>query len=208
MRASELDRLMTVVLDGEASPDEVAALERELAADAALRERYDGWRGLFDALGRLPASHPPEGLVASVMANIPPNGAPPAGKLSSQSGVFGVGSNAIRETIPAPVLRRPRTMASLGGFTMNEQMSDPANKRKIWIGAGVAAVAIVAVGTFMLDKPAATDTQGTILPASRYIAPQNTAANTAAIERSPCAASRPAAITPVSPGSGAPKDSK
>ena len=44
MRATELDRLMTVVLDGEATPAEEAALERELAADPALRERYDGWR--------------------------------------------------------------------------------------------------------------------------------------------------------------------
>ncbi len=175
MTTHDANRLMHAVLDGEATPAESQELERLISADPALAARYGEWRRLFDAMGRLPRAYPPEGLVAAVMANIPQAPASADGQPSTPSRIFGVTSDSTRDLVPAPILRQSRKMASLGGFTMSEQIN-PANKRKIWIGAGVAAIAVVAVGGFMLDKPA-TDTQGTILPAARLIAPQPAAAD-------------------------------
>jgi hypothetical protein len=159
MRASELDRLMTAALDGEATPDEAAALERALADDPVLRERYAAWQRLFDALARVPAPHPPEGLVAAVMANIPAAGRPADDQLTSPSPIFGVGSNPF----------------SLGG-TMSEQTSGSFNKRKLVIGVGLAAIAVVVIAGYSLDmSPASKDAVGTIAPAERFVKPQATA---------------------------------
>jgi hypothetical protein len=63
-------------------------------------------------------------------------------------------------------------MASLG-VTMNDEIRAPFNKRKVWIGAGLAAIAVVVVGGYALDvPPGIKDTAGTILPATRYQAAQ------------------------------------
>ena len=60
---------------------------------------------------------------------------------------------------------------------MSEQNTSSVGNRKIWIGAGVAAAAvIVAVSTGVLP-PSGKDTAGTIVPAQRYMAPQPTAAD-------------------------------
>ena len=172
MQAHESDRLMTLVLDGEATPDETARLERELASDPALRARYAAWQGLFDTMRRLPPVHPPEGLVAHVLANIPHSGAPPGSKLPAASRVLGVGSDTV-----SSIRRSTRPMASLGG-NMSEQSIGSFSKRKFWIGAGVAAVAVVVVGGYALDiPPTSKDTAGTIVPAQRYQATQPKAAD-------------------------------
>ena len=47
------------------------ALDRILAAEPALRAEYDELRRLFDGLSVVPKAFAPEGLVASVMAQIP-----------------------------------------------------------------------------------------------------------------------------------------
>ena len=158
MRASDLDRLMTASLDGEATPDESAALERALAGDPSLRQRYEAWQRLFAALDRVPAPHPPEGLVAAVMANIPAAGRPVADQLPSPSPVFGVGSNPF----------------SLGG-TMTDKTSGSFNKRKLVLGVGLAAIAVVVIGYSLDMPPGSKDTIGTILPAERFVKPQATA---------------------------------
>ena len=67
------DELMQTVLDGEATPDEAREFDQRLAADPAARAHYDELRRLFDDLHRVPKAYPPEGLVASVLANIPQN---------------------------------------------------------------------------------------------------------------------------------------
>jgi anti-sigma factor RsiW len=53
MHAHDADKLMTLVLDAEATPDEAVELERQLAADPVLRERFAVWMGLFDAMGHV-----------------------------------------------------------------------------------------------------------------------------------------------------------
>ena len=56
MNNSSQDTLRRVdaVLDGQASPEEVRALEERLAADPALREQYEDSKRIFDALGTMP----------------------------------------------------------------------------------------------------------------------------------------------------------
>ena len=64
MSHTELTALMYAVLDGEATADEQAALQQQLAADPAARAEFAHARGLFERLGALPQPHPPEGLHA------------------------------------------------------------------------------------------------------------------------------------------------
>ena len=178
MRVSELDRLMMAALDGEATADEAAALESALAGDPALRQRYDAWQRLFTALDRVPAPHPPEGLVAAVMANIPAAGVPADDQLPSPSPVFGVGSNPF----------------SLGD-TMSEQTSRSFNKRKLAIGVGLATIAAVVIAGYAFDiPPSSTDAVGTIAPAERFVKPQQTAVDVS--ERPPTQLGRPTLVAP------------
>jgi len=177
MSSSDAIRLMHAVLDGEAAPAEKRELERLLEAEPALRERYGQWQALFDAMHRIPPAWPPEGLVAAVMANIPQSPGGPGDQLSAQPRVFGVTSQTHR-AIPAtsaPIHRSPRAMAPLGE-TMSDQQNIPSSKRKIWIGAGLAAVAAIVVGGYALDvPPGSKDAVGTIVPVQKFVAPQNTA---------------------------------
>ena len=53
------------------APDEAIELERLLAADPAARAEFDELRRLFAGLAGIPKAFPPEGLVASVMAELP-----------------------------------------------------------------------------------------------------------------------------------------
>ncbi len=69
MKNSELTHLMHAVLDNEAAPSAVHELERHLAADPEARAEFEELRRLFDGLAAIPQAFPPEGLVASVMAN-------------------------------------------------------------------------------------------------------------------------------------------
>ncbi|CAG1006094.1 hypothetical protein BURK1_03267 [Burkholderiales bacterium] len=175
MTSNHSARLMHAVLDGEATPAEARELEGLMDADPALRARFDAWRRMFDALGRVPGAYPPEGLVAAVMANIPHSPAGPGSKLSARSRVIGVASEHAG-AVPATGHRITRPTTFLGGHSMSEQTIGSFSKRKIWIGAGIAAVAVIVVAGYALDAPpGTTDAVGTIAPAQRYVAPQNTA---------------------------------
>jgi len=186
MSSNDAIRLMHAVLDGEAAPAEKRELERLLDADPALRARYGQWQALFDAMHRVPPAWPPEGLVAAVMANIPQSPGAPGDQLSAQPRVFGVPSQTHR-AIPAtsaPIHRSPRAMAPLGE-TMSDQQNIPSSKRKIWIGAGLAAIAVIVVGGYALDvPPGSKDAVGTIVPVQKFVAPQNTAVDLAGRPRS------------------------
>jgi len=70
MKHSPTTELMHAVLDGEATAAQAADLQQRLAADPAAQAEFDELQRLFNELGRVPARHPPEGLVASVMAAV------------------------------------------------------------------------------------------------------------------------------------------
>jgi anti-sigma factor RsiW len=178
MNHAQLVELMHAVLDGEATSDERRELEARLARDASARAQYDELRLLFDGLRRVPQPYAPEGLVASVMDAVPSRRPPrpDAGQLFSSSGVFEANLKKARGRSSgdrAPIHRVFQPWAFLRGDTMNEQNSGFSGKRKIVIGSGIAAAAvIVALSTGLF--PPSNDTAGTIVPAERYRAPQIT----------------------------------
>src|SRR5512132_2203326 len=178
MNHAQLVELMHAVLDGEATSDERRELEARLARDATARAQYDELRLLFDGLRHVPQPYAPEGLVASVMDAVPSRRPPrpDAGQLFSSSGVFEANLKKARGRSSgdrAPIHRVFQPWAFLRGDTMNEQNSGFSGKRKIVIGSGIAAAAvIVALSTGIF--PPSNDTAGTIVPAERYRAPQIT----------------------------------
>ena len=62
---------MHEVLDGVATDEEAATLRAHLADDADAREEFASWKGMFEGLASLPQEHPPEGLVAAIVAAMP-----------------------------------------------------------------------------------------------------------------------------------------
>jgi len=118
-----LDELMQTVLDGEATPDEASELDRRLAGDAPARARFEEFRGLFAALSRMRKAYPPEGLVASVLANIPQN--PPPAEREDQlfvaPGVIEASSRKARAESQGRGKRVFQRWAFSRGREMNEQ---------------------------------------------------------------------------------------
>jgi len=128
---------MHAALDGEATPEEVRALEDRLADDAAARAQFAELQRMFDGLARVPQRFPPEGLVAAVMANLPAieSSRTGADQLFSPSGVIDANTGNVRGSIPgkrAGVDRGFPLWAFLRGDTMNEKTSG-SGKRKILI---------------------------------------------------------------------------
>jgi len=168
-----LDELMQSVLDGEATPEEATELDRRLAADAAASARFEELGRLFEGLRAVPKAYPPEGLVASVLANIPQNRVPAEDDDQPfvASGVIRASSRKARVETPGTGIRVSQVFQRFArGRDMNEQKGGHGGlgNRKIWIGGGIAvAAAIVAVGTGLLP-PNSGDTAGTIVPAARY----------------------------------------
>src|SRR5271155_273118 len=172
--------LMHAVLDGEATPGEALELERLLVADPVARAQFEELRGLFDGLAAVPKEFPPEGLVSSVLAKVPRDSTRPRGfdQPLSQSRVFGQTTKGARGTTPvgsATVHRISQPGPFFRGKSMSEQ-SGSFSKRKVWIGIGIAAAALILVLFYTGDfPPSGKDAVGTIVPAQRYQAPQNTA---------------------------------
>ena len=179
MNPIRLTELMNLVLDAEATDDEADELERRLVADPAARARFDELQRLFDGLGRIPQAFPPEGLVASVMANIPqtpvPNGH--SRQLLARRGVIGPDTIQIGGAGPgrtAGIRSFFQPWAFFGSANMSEQNRGFSSKRKIVIGGAVAAAAaVVALSSLMQAPTDGKDTAGTIMPAQRYQAPQS-----------------------------------
>ena len=189
MNNSEHTLLMHAVLDGEATAGESAELTRLLAADPAVRAEFEDLQRLFEGLKAVPRLFPPEGLVYSVMAALPANFSQRRARfggvrqLFSRSRVLGATGEHSTETPAFPGTSATVHPISHRGphFRGEKNMSEPntssIGNRKIWIGAGVAAAAvIVAVSTGVLP-PGGKDTAGTIVPAQRYQAAQPTAAD-------------------------------
>ena len=181
MNNSERARLMHTVLDGEATEAEARELDRLVAAEPAARTELERLRTLFDGLSRMPKAFPPEGLVASVMANIPQN-SPPQGRpdqLSLRSRVIGLAWMKARGTSPgksATDLPADQPGINLREWKMNEQNSSPSRKRNVLIGGAIAIAAALVALSYTIDfPPGAQNTVGTIVPAQRFRAAQPTA---------------------------------
>ncbi|MEO8346488.1 MAG: hypothetical protein ABI607_12415, partial [Betaproteobacteria bacterium] len=183
MSHSDNTYLMHAVLDGAATAGEEIALEQLLAVDPEARAEYDDLSHVFNALQDIPKAMPPEGLVSAVMANIPQRPSRFAGlrqlfmkpRVISTSTIETPGAIPGKSATVHPIMQRGPHHK--GENKMSEQTNSSLGNRKIWIGAGVAAAAvIVAVSTGILP-PSGKDTSGTIAPAQRYVAPQGTAAD-------------------------------
>ena len=112
MSTHEADRLMHLVLDGEASAEEERRLERLLAADPAARARYQALGELFDQLARVPLQAPSPELSEVIIH-----------KAGQRFGGSSISS--------------PRTQHSQPPGVMMSQQSN--GKRRIWIGVALAA---------------------------------------------------------------------
>ncbi len=178
MNPTQRTRLMHAALDGEATSEETRDLERVLAADPSARSEYDELRRLFDALSRVPKAFPPEGLVASVMARVPQPGSGQSRlrQLFNRPGVIGLRSNEAPGSSQGTSPRVHR-VSPQGPHFRSENMSEDKNgffgKRKVWIGGGIAAAAVIlAVSSGVEFPPFNKDTVGTIVPAQRFRADQ------------------------------------
>jgi anti-sigma factor RsiW len=175
MTHTDTDQLMHAVLDGQATPSESLAFERHLAANPALRAEFDELRHICDALDNVPGKFPPEGLVAAVMARLPEHSAPVEGmrQLFGPSRVIGEDSMNAPGTRPGKSATG-RGMSQPGPHYRGENMSEQksGSNRKILIGAGIAAAAVIVAFSTGMFPPSATNTSGTIVPAQRYRADQ------------------------------------
>ena len=70
MKPSRYEAAMHRVLDGEATPEETAALQRALAADSELRARFEELQRLFSALEAVAAVEPPAQFRDEVIRHI------------------------------------------------------------------------------------------------------------------------------------------
>ena len=204
MRDFERTQLMHAVLDGEATPDEALELERVLGADPAARTEFEDLKSLFEGLSRVPKAFPPEGLVAAVMASVPRRPAPQddSSQLFSESGVFRQSSMEARGANPgksAKVQQVSQPGPYLKGQNVSEQKNGFFSKRKVWIGGGIAAAAAVLAVSFGIDfPPGVKDTIGTIVPAVRFRAPQNSEG----IQVGAPLGSQPGQVDPTAGGAG------
>src|SRR5579864_699209 len=182
MSQSRFVELMHVALDGEASPAEAQELERRLANDAAARAQYEELRYLFDDLSRVRQAFPPEGLIASVLANIPQNSTRP-GRFGQLFGAPGVIEPSLKNTRGRRLGRNERVRQVFQQWAFSKDTDMDAGKkslagnRKVWIGGGIAAAAVIVAVSTGLFPPSAGDTAGTIAPALRYRATQPAADN-------------------------------
>ncbi len=175
MERSELIRLMHEVLDGAASADEALELDRLLADDSEARAQFKELERLFAGLNTMPKSLPPEGLVAAVLAKLPRQHRrrDRLRQLSSRWRVLSVDSGRAQVSDPNRTSRTQRN-SLYKSIRRNRDMSGPnifSRKPKLWIGAGIAVVAVVLVARYF-DFPPQMGTQGTIAPAKRFVAEQ------------------------------------
>ena len=179
MDARDLDLLMDAVLDGNAAPQDARELDRILASDASARQRFEQMQRIFMGLEAIPEANPPGGFADRVMERIALRPQRRGGllQLFGSSRVIGRReSPSARGRIPGiPAAVHPGTRQghTSGENRMTTQKQGSTSKR-IWIGSGVAAAAVLAGVYFMTDIPPSSDTSGTLAPAQRYKAAQPT----------------------------------
>ncbi len=181
MKDRDIDQLMQDVLDGTASPEEAAELERFLGANAPARARFEEYTRLFRDLGRVPRVQPPDGFGPALMERVALRPVRTGGwrQLFSLSRVSRGSANGSRGHAPGLSARAHRGFQPgphMGEWEMSEQQGNTKSNRKLWIGGGIAAAAaVVIVSQVGVDYPKSGDlTSGTIAPAQRYRAEQPT----------------------------------
>jgi len=180
MNRTELIERIQAVLEGVASPQEAAELERVLAADPVACAEFEQWQRLFVALDRVPQASPPEGLVAAITAAAAHRlgAVRAADQLLERPNVIGYRHPERRGAaswIRATIRRSIRSGSPLESENMSEQQHIGFGNRKLWVGG---AVAVLAVGVAMIAfdlPPKSENVVGTIAPAERYRAPQDSA---------------------------------
>src|SRR5262245_15806930 len=130
MDRRSLAEAMHAVLDGEATAQQKLALDQALATDAAAREEFQALRELFDRLEQEQAPHPPEGLVASVLAQARPQ---PAG-----------GVRQLFQYLRVSRLKSQHIQSE--EESMNQPKPGSTRQRNVWIGSGLAAIAVAVAG--------------------------------------------------------------
>ena len=178
MLTTATTELIHSVLDGEASEAQAQQLQRVLAADPAARAEFDAAQQLFTDFKSVPQRHPPEGLVAAVMAaaDMPAAKSRRSNQLFSWPRVLGSGSRDDTVRASPNTHRNNRFQSFLRSIDMSQQTRSPFGSRKIWIGGAIAAAAVVVVAQFGLDgKTNEKDVIGTIAPAERVRAAQPSA---------------------------------
>ena len=176
MEHLERTRLMHEVLDGAASADEARELDRLLADDPEARAQFGELERLFSGLNTMPKALPPEGLVAAVLAKLPLEHSrrDRLRQLSSRWRVLSVLDSGLAQGSDPNGTSRSQRNSQFKSTRRNRDMSVPnifSRRPKLWIGAGIAVVAIVLAARYF-DFPPQNDTQGTIAPAKRFVAEQ------------------------------------
>ena len=173
MDRTEMLQRMHAVLDGVASSEERAALDRVLAQDPQARTQFAELQRLFGALDGMPRVEPPEGFVDDVMAALQRSKAKGASTHQpfAQSGVIGPTGSDIRVRAPS----KPITARTPSGPMWGRQ---DMSKRGYWIIGGVAAAVLALFVGTSVDFPASGDkAAGTIVPAERVRNTQPSAAD-------------------------------
>jgi hypothetical protein len=172
-----IDELMHAVLDGESSSSQQAELERALAADPRLREKFDALKSLFGLMERLPSADPPAGLRESSIGqfDVIRKNVETARQLSGRSRVDIAPANRVEQR-NLPVLQGVfQSFKSMMGFAMNDQPSFiGTTKGKVITAAGTAVViaGIVFFGASNHSANSDKEAAGTIVSAERYRAAQ------------------------------------
>jgi hypothetical protein len=171
---------MHEVLDGEASADDTRQLEQLLSADPGARSEFEKLRRFFSGLNAIPKAGLSQDLLDDMLAKLPRQQTRRyrLRQLSSRWRVFIADSRRRRG---ASANRASRTKhVFVEPNIRNAEMSEPigglSSKRKLWIGAGVAAVALVVAARYF-NLPPSHDMSGTIAPANRSVAEQPGAAD-------------------------------
>jgi hypothetical protein len=163
MDRTEMLQRMHAVLDGEASSEERAALDRVLAQDPQARAQFADLERLFGALDGMPRVEPPEGFADDVMTAMQrskPKGASTRQPFA-QSGVIAPTGSDIRVRASS----KPSTARTPSGTMWGRQ---DMSKRGYWIIGGVAAAVLALFVGTAVDFPASGDkAAGTIVPAER-----------------------------------------
>jgi len=176
MSLSQAETLIQAVLDGDASAAERAELDRLLASDEALCATFESMRHACAMLEASPDVDPPPGLVESILSRATLRGSSRAATHQSLSGerVVATDASRARRTKQSWFTGLVHLLKEIG---MNEQKPGflGTTKGKFLVTAGVAAVALAGLSTVFDFPPGSSNTAGTIVPAERHRAPQNSA---------------------------------
>src|SRR5271170_1866216 len=135
----QIDELMHAVLDGESSAEGQKELDRLMAEDVAVAERFEALRSMFDVLSRVQEVAPPVDLLDSAMNAfvVARSQSDQPRQISSQVRTDDARSHKVQHA-GSPFFALIQTLRGLA--TMDKKASFASTtKGKVWIGAGAAA---------------------------------------------------------------------